>query len=218
LLLNFQLGFNEGTVEGKLLLVKPAYFDSPDDFRSWLRQNHGQRSELFVGFYKQDSGKPSITYREALDQALCFGWIDGVRKSLDALSYTTRFTPRRAKSYWSAVNIKRAHELISLGLMQPPGLQAFAARDRSRSQRYSFERKTRKLRPAHTKKFRANRKAWAFFQSQAPSYRRVATWWVASAKREATRLRRLQALIEDSARHRRIGQFTVARKTRPLSA
>jgi uncharacterized protein YdeI (YjbR/CyaY-like superfamily) len=192
--------------------MKPAYLQSPADFRSWLAQNHDHCTELFVGFYKKDSGKPSITYPEALDQALCFGWIDGVRKSVDALSYTVRFTPRRAKSYWSMVNTKRAKELIRLGLMEPPGLKAFQARDPSKSKRYSFERENAKLPPAYAKQFKANPKAWAFFQAQAPYYQRVFTWWVISAKQEPTRLRRLQTLIGLCAQHRRHPQFLSPKK------
>jgi uncharacterized protein YdeI (YjbR/CyaY-like superfamily) len=185
--------------------MKVTYFQSSGDFRSWLAQNHDHCTELFVGFYKKASGKPSITYPEALDQALCFGWIDGVRKSVDALSYTVRFTPRKAKSYWSMVNTKRAKELIRLGLMEPPGLKAFQARDPSKSKRYSFERE-------NAKQFKANPKAWVFFQAQAPYYQRIATWWVISAKQEPTRLRRLQTLIDLCAHHRRHPQFLSPKK------
>jgi uncharacterized protein YdeI (YjbR/CyaY-like superfamily) len=192
--------------------MKPTYFPSAAEFRSWLIQNHDHHTELFVGFHKKDSGKPSIPYPEAVDQALCFGWIDGVRKSIDATRYMVRFTPRNAKSYWSRVNTKRAGELAELGLMQPAGRKVFAARDQAFTVRYSFERENAELSPACSKQFKRNRKAWAFFQSQAPSYRRVATWWVVSAKQEATRLRRLQTLINDSARHKRLGQFNPAKK------
>lgn len=193
--------------------MKPRYFRSADEFRSWLAENHAKYTELLVGFYKKDSRKPSITYPEALDQALCFGWIDGVRKSVDGLSYSVRFTPRKKDSYWSKVNTKRAKELCKLGLMQPAGLKAFAARDPAATRRYSFERENAKLPPAYLKKFKATPEAWAFFQSQAPSYQRVAAWYVISAKQEETRLRRLQNLIEESRKNQRVGQ--IARPQNP---
>jgi uncharacterized protein YdeI (YjbR/CyaY-like superfamily) len=187
--------------------MKPTHFITPADFRAWLTENHAQFTELFVGFHKKDSGKPSITYLEALDQALCFGWIDGVRKAVNATSYMVRFTPRKPKSYWSKVNTKRADELIKLGLMRPPGAKVFAARDQATTKRYSFERETAKLKPADTQQFKSNAKAWAFFQSQPPYYKRVCTWWIVSAKQDTTRQRRLQSLITTSAQHRRLDQF-----------
>jgi uncharacterized protein YdeI (YjbR/CyaY-like superfamily) len=193
--------------------MKPAYFPTPAAFRAWLTQNHAQHTELFVGFHKKDSGKPSITYPEALDQALCFGWIDGVRKSVNSTSYTVRFTPRKTKSYWSKVNTKRANELIQQGLMQPPGVKVFAARDQATTKRYSFERETAKFPAAYAKQFQSNAKAWAFFQSQAPYYQRVATFYVVSAKQESTRQRRLQILVETSAESRRLDQFLSKKKT-----
>jgi uncharacterized protein YdeI (YjbR/CyaY-like superfamily) len=187
--------------------MKPTYFQSPAGFRSWLTENHALFTELFVGFHKKDSGLPSITYTEALDHALCFGWIDGVRKSVNATSYTVRFTPRKPKSYWSKVNTNRANELIKLGLMQPPGLKVFQARNQATTKRYSFERENAKLPPAFAKQFKSNSDAWAFFQSQPPYYQRVCTWWVISAKQDTTRLRRLQTLIAASTNHRRLDQF-----------
>jgi uncharacterized protein YdeI (YjbR/CyaY-like superfamily) len=192
--------------------MKPSYFRSPDEFRSWLAENHAKCTALLVGFYKKDSGKASITYPEALDEALCFGWIDRVRKSVDELSYTVRFTPRKKDCYWSKVNTKRAKELSKLGFMQPAGLKAFAARDRAATRRYSFERANGKLPPAYAKQFQATPEAWAFFQSQAPYYQRVATWWVVSAKQEETRLRRLQTLVEHCPQHRRVAQITSPNK------
>jgi len=193
--------------------MKPTYFRSAAKFRSWLAENHADCTELLVGFYKKDSGKPSITYPEALDQALCFGWIDGVRKSVDTLSYTVRFTPRKKGSYWSKVNTKRATELVRLRLMQPAGLKAFAARDRAATTRYSFERANAKFPTAYRERFKAIAEAWAFFQSQAPYYQRVATWWVISAKQEETRLRRLQTLIDRCREHQRFGQLTPGKKS-----
>jgi uncharacterized protein YdeI (YjbR/CyaY-like superfamily) len=193
--------------------MKPTYFRTPADFRSWLTENHAHQTEFFVGFHKKDSGKPSITYPEAVDQALCFGWIDGVRKSVNATSYTVRFTPRKPKSYWSKINTKRANELIQQGLMQPPGAKVFAARDQATTKRYSFEREAAKLTPAYAKQFQSDAKAWAFFQSQAPYYQRVATFWVVSAKQEPTRQRRLRTLITTSAQSRRLDQFLSKKKT-----
>jgi uncharacterized protein YdeI (YjbR/CyaY-like superfamily) len=183
--------------------MKPRFFAIPADFRRWLERNHDRSTELWVGFYKKGSGKPSITWPEAVDQALCFGWIDGVRKSVDDDSYMNRFTPRTARSTWSAVNIKRARELIEDGLMHPAGLKAFEARADDRSAIYSYEqRKTAELDAAQTKQFQKNRKAWEYFQAQPPGYRRSAAHWVVSAKREETRARRLSQLIEDSAQER----------------
>lgn len=195
--------------------MKSTYFPNSAGFRAWLTENHATCTELIVGFYKRDSGTPSITYSEALDQALCFGWIDGVRKSVDAASYTIRFTPRKPKSYWSAVNTKRAKELIKLGMMQSPGLKAFEARDQATTKRYSFERRNAKFPRAYSKQFRSNPGAWAFFQSQPPYYKRVATWWVISAKQEETRFRRLQTLIDVSSHNRRHPEFLSGKK--PLS-
>jgi uncharacterized protein YdeI (YjbR/CyaY-like superfamily) len=193
--------------------MKPSHFQTPADFRAWLTENHARFTELFVGFHKKDSGKPSITYHEALDQALCFGWIDSVRRSVNATSYMVRFTPRKAKSYWSKINTNRANELIKRGLMQPPGAKVFAARDQATTKRYSFERETARLKPADTKQFKSNAKAWAFLQSQPPYYKRVCTFWVVSAKQESTRQRRLQSLIATSAQHRRLDQFVSKKKT-----
>jgi uncharacterized protein YdeI (YjbR/CyaY-like superfamily) len=188
--------------------MKPTFFEKPEDFRAWLQKNHATNTELLVGFYKKSSGKPSITWKESVDQALCFGWIDGVRRSLDADSYTIRFTPRTPRSTWSAVNIDRATELKRLGLMTPAGLAAFERRSDERSRIYSYERENATLDRASEKLFRSDRKAWAFFERQAPSYKRAAVWWVTSAKREETRARRLATLIEDSRNERRIDLLT----------
>lgn len=186
-------------------MTAPTFFATPAEFRAWLERRHATEPELLVGFHKKGSGLPSITWPESVDQALCFGWIDGVRRSLGETSYTIRFTPRRARSIWSAVNIKRAQELQEQGLMHPAGRAAFAARTEDRSNTYSFEqREPVELGDAHTKTFQANAPAWEFFQSQPPSYRKAAIWWVISAKREETRDRRLAALIDDSAEGRRI--------------
>jgi uncharacterized protein YdeI (YjbR/CyaY-like superfamily) len=191
--------------------VKPRFFKTAADFRRWLEENHGQ-PELWIGFYKKSSGRAGVTYKEALDEALCFGWIDGVRKRFDEDAFVQRFTPRKAKSYWSTVNIKRAEELIAAGRMHQTGRVAFERRDPGAAERYSFERRTAKLNDAAEKQFRANVKAWAFFQSQAPWYRRVVTHWVTSAKRPQTNQRRLQILIRDSAAGKRIN-LLAPRKT-----
>ena len=185
--------------------MKPKFFATPDAFRRWLEKNHEKEEELLVGFYKRDSGKKSITWPESVDQALCFGWIDGIRRRIDDVSYSIRFTPRRRGSIWSAVNIKRAKELIEQKLMAPAGVRAFEARDEKKSAIYSYENRPRELAPEYEKTFRANRKAWDFWSVQPPSYRRQITDWVMEAKKEETRARRLAKLIDDSAHGRRVG-------------
>ena len=185
--------------------MKPTFFKSGDQFRSWLEKNYDKQQELLLGFYKKASGKGGITYPEALDEALAYGWIDGIRKSFGELSYTIRFTPRKPKSIWSMVNIKRVGELIKLGRMQPPGLKAFEGRDLKKAQLYSYERKTSKLDDKLEERLKANKKAWEFFQAQPPGYQRVISWWIISAKQEETRFRRLERLIKDSENGRRVG-------------
>ena len=185
---------------------KPIFFPTPSTFRAWLEKHHSVRQELWVGFYKKSSGKPSITWPESVDEALCFGWIDGLRKNVDEVSYTIRFTLRKPRSTWSAINIKRAQELSAAGRMSAAGLMAFAKRSDDRSAIYSYEqRKSAKLEVADEKKFRANQAAWSFFQSRPPSYRRLATYWVTSAKKEETKIKRLGILINCSARSESIG-------------
>ncbi|MGH7474911.1 MAG: YdeI/OmpD-associated family protein [Longimicrobiales bacterium] len=185
--------------------MKPTFFATPAAFRRWLMRHHDSAQELWVGFYKKGSGKPSITWPEAVDQALCFGWIDGVRKSLGEDSYVTRFTPRRPGSLWSAVNTNRAQALIVAGLMHEAGLKAFASRAEKRSKQYSFEREHVALSEEQEAQFRARPRAWTFFQAQPPGYRKTAMWWVIGAKRDATRQKRLATLIADSEAGRRIG-------------
>ena len=187
--------------------VKPRYFRSAAEFRKWLDKNHDKVDELWIGIYKKDSGKKGITYKEIVDVALCYGWIDGLVKSVDDASYMQRVTPRRPKSVWSAINIKRVKELMDEGLMHPAGEKAFKERDPSKTGLYSFENRPQKLPPAFEKRFRAKRKAWEFFQAQPPGYRRTAIYWVTSAKREETKERRLATLIEDSAAGRRLKQL-----------
>jgi len=182
------------------------FFATPEKWRRWLEKNHARADEVWLGMHRKGSGTPSITWPEAVDEALCFGWIDGIRKSIDGTRYKNRFTPRKKTSNWSQVNIARVTALTKEGRMAPAGLAAFEARDPRRSGVYSFEqRENPTLGAAFEKQFRANRKAWEWFQAQAPYYRRLATFWVVSAKQEATRERRLATLIADSAAGRRIG-------------
>jgi uncharacterized protein YdeI (YjbR/CyaY-like superfamily) len=185
--------------------MKPRFFASQALFRTWLEKNHDSATELLVGFYKKGSGKGGITYQQALDEALCFGWIDGVRRSIDEERWTIRFTPRRRGSIWSAVNIARVGVLKKMGVMHTSGIEAFESRDQEKTNRYSFERQDAALDAAQEKRFRANKKAWAFWESQPPSYRKVAAWFVVSAKKDETRARRLDQLIADSAEGLRIG-------------
>ncbi len=187
--------------------MKPIFFESPDAFRECLENNHEKAAELLIGFYKKASGKPSMTWPESVDQALCFGWIDGLRKRIDDIRYSIRFTPRKPGSIWSAVNIRRATELAKLGLMTPAGLRAFEKRTEDQSRIYSYENAPRTFPPAFEKKFRAVKKAWQYFNGQPPSYRRVAIYWILSAKREETRERRLSILIDDSAKGRRLAEY-----------
>ena len=170
--------------------------------------NHATATELEVGFHKKSSGKKSITYAEALDEALCWGWIDGVRHALDEESFTVRFTPRQAKSNWSAVNIRRVKELEAEGRMKAPGLAAFRDRDSKRTNVYSFENKPKKLDPPDEKRFRANKAAWDFVEKQPPYYQKTTFFWVMSAKKPETRVRRLDTLIDCSAKNERIAQLT----------
>lgn len=181
-----------------------TFFESAAEWRAWLEANHDTATELMVGFYKKGSGKPSVTYHEAVEQALCFGWIDGVRRSIDADSYTNRFTPRKPRSNWSQVNIRHVERLTEQGLMHEAGLKAFNARDPEKQNQYSFERENARLDPAYEAQFRADAKAWEHFMSRPPSYRKPAIWWVMSAKQEATRQKRLATLIADSAAGRKI--------------
>ena len=193
--------------------MKPTFFATPADFRRWLEEHHEDAGELWVGFHKKGSGRASITWPEAVDEALCLGWIDGVRKGIDESSYAIRFTPRRTRSVWSAVNVQRARELARLGRMHPAGVAAFEARREERSAIYSYEQgRSVELGEAYERELRAHDKAWEFFQAQPPWYRRAVTWWVVSAKKEETRRRRLATLIGDSERGRTVAPLTRPRK------
>ncbi len=179
------------------------FFRGAGEFRAWLQKNHARATELIVGFYKRDSGRGGITYPQALDEALCWGWIDGVRRSLGVESYCIRFTPRKKDSVWSLVNLRHFARLQKEGRVAPPGLKVFEARDPALSGLSSFETGPKELSPAFRRQFVAEKKAWAWFESQPPGYRRLAAFWVMSAKKEETRQSRLQRLIEGSAQGRR---------------
>lgn len=183
------------------------FFDTPSDFRAWLDAHHATAGELWVGYYKKATGRPSVTWPESVDQALCYGWIDGIRRRLDDERYTIRFTPRRPGSNWSEVNSRRAAELIELALMQPAGLAAYEARDGSGMPSYSYENRPEQLDSASEAEFRADTSAWAYWEAQPAHYRRGTVHWVMSAKREETRRRRLATLIEDSAAGRWIALY-----------
>jgi uncharacterized protein YdeI (YjbR/CyaY-like superfamily) len=188
----------------------PRFFRTATAFDAWMEKHHLTRDELLVGFHKKASGLESVTYQEALDAALAFGWIDGVRRRLDDDSYTIRFTPRRATSIWSAVNVKRVGELIATGRMRPAGLAAFAKRDPKKTAIYAYERAAAGdllLDPAAMAPLKADKKAWAFFDAQAPWYKRTCAHWLVSAKREETRAKRLATLIECSRRGQRLPQL-----------
>ena len=186
-----------------------TFFKTPATLRIWFEKNHDRVEELWIGFYKKDAGKTAATYKEALDEALCFGWIDGIRKSVDEISYTNRFTPRKKKSTWSAINIKRAGELKKLKLMKPSGIKAFNERDFKSTNLYSFEQEKKpKLPVAFLRQFKSNKKAWKYFSSQPPWYQRTSIWLVISATQEKTKLKRLNELIMYSENETTIPQLT----------
>jgi uncharacterized protein YdeI (YjbR/CyaY-like superfamily) len=188
--------------------MNPSFFNTSTDFRLWLQAHHTTHIELVVGFYKRDSGRSGLTYAEALDEALCFGWIDGLRKSIDAASYTIRFTPRKPGSIWSRVNLRHIERLQKSSRVTAAGLKVFQARNPAKCGIYAFENAARKLAPADERKFKADQKAWAYFQQQAPWYRRTAIWWIVNAKKDETRARRFAQLLKDSAAGRRLAHLT----------
>jgi uncharacterized protein YdeI (YjbR/CyaY-like superfamily) len=193
--------------------MNPTYFKTQAEFRRWLQKIHNKAGELLVGFYKKGSGKGGITYQQALDEALCLGWIDGVRRRIDDERWSIRFSPRNPRSGWSRVNIKRVNELDELGLMRPSGLKAFEGHE-SRTTGYMYEEEYRALGPDLEKRFRQNKKAWKFWEAQPPGYRRTASWYVMSAKRDETRLTRLATIIEESKIGRRLDFMAPRRKTK----
>lgn len=188
--------------------MKPLYFASPSEWRAWLELYHADRDEILVGFHKRATGMPSLTWPESVDEALCFGWIDGIRRRVDENRYTIRFTPRRAGSIWSLVNTKRVAELKKQNLMRPAGLKAFEAKTKSGVYAYEQRRKNASLSADHEKKLKADPAAWKFFKSRPPGYQRLTSWWVISAKKEETRLKRLEMLIARCAAGRTIGPLT----------
>ena len=188
--------------------MKPRFFKNQDEFRKWLDKNHTNKTELIVGFYKVKSGKINMTWSQSVDQALCYGWIDGIRKSIDEESYNIRFTPRRANSNWSAVNIKKVEELTKNGLMKPAGLAIYKLKIESKSQNYAYKNLPVKFSEEYEKLFKANKKAWDYYQTLPPSYRKPAINWIMSAKREETRIKRLNTLIADSEAGKKIKQLS----------
>lgn len=184
--------------------MEPVFFTDQTKFRKWLELNHKQETELLVGYYKVKTGKPSMTWPESVNQAICFGWIDGIRKSINEESYCIRFTPRRNTSTWSAVNIEKVKKLSKQGLMKPAGLKAFANRKEEKSKIYSYENENKALRLDFEKKFKANKTAWKFFTAQAPYYQKITTIWIMSAKQEKTRLSRLEKAITSSKDQKRL--------------
>jgi uncharacterized protein YdeI (YjbR/CyaY-like superfamily) len=184
--------------------LSPKFFKTPIAFRKWLAAHHAKSKELWVGFYKKNSGKPSLTWPESVDEALSFGWIDGLRKNIDEDSYQIRFSPRKPASIWSAVNIRNVERLLNEDRMQPAGLKAYEARKENRSGIYSYEQRSPELVEPYLEKLKRNKAACKFFQAQPPSYRKIMNWWVVSAKREETRLKRIEKLIAESAQGRRM--------------
>ena len=185
-------------------MANPKFFRTPSDFRDWLEKNHAKKRDLWVGFYRKASGKASITWPESVDEALCFGWIDGIRKRIDEISYQIRFTPRRRGSIWSAINIKRVRELTKQERMRPAGLKAFAARTENKSGIYSYEQRRAELEEPYSSQLRRNRSAWSFFQAQPPSYRKMMSWYIMSAKTEETRSKGFEKLMKASAKGKRL--------------
>jgi uncharacterized protein YdeI (YjbR/CyaY-like superfamily) len=189
-------------------MAAPTYFPSATAFRAWLEAHHLTARELLVGFHKAGTGIASMTWTESVREALCFGWIDGVRTRVDESRYTIRFTPRKPGSIWSAVNVRHVEELVAAGLMQSAGLAAYERRKDSKVGVYSFEQRSVELPEPYASQFRTQRKAWNWFSASAPSYRKAAVWWVVSAKQEATRARRLATLMDCSARGERLPHMT----------
>jgi uncharacterized protein YdeI (YjbR/CyaY-like superfamily) len=188
--------------------MDPIFFTSPAEWRAWLHDNHAAAKEVYVGYYKVGTKKPTISWQESIDEALKYGWIDAVRKRIDDDSYMIRFTPRKPNSVWSAANIKRVAELTELGLMQPAGMAIYEARKEDKSVTYAYEQaQAPTLEPDAEAQLRANDAAWAFWQAQAPSYQKGAAWWVVSAKKDETRRSRLATLIDDCANGRLIAQY-----------
>jgi uncharacterized protein YdeI (YjbR/CyaY-like superfamily) len=188
------------------------FFPSQKHLRKWFEKNHKKENELFVGYYKVSTGKPTVSWSQSVDEALCFGWIDSLGRSIDEESYCIRFTPRKPTSNWSAINIKKIEELTKLGLMKPEGLNAFSLRKENKSNIYSYENSAAASEKSFEKKFKANKQAWKYFKSTAPSYQKITTRWVMSAKQEATRIKRLEELIRDCALGKKIKAMNYGKK------
>ncbi len=184
--------------------MNPVFFSNPSEFRNWLEANYQSVTELWVGYYRKETGKPSMTWSDSVDQALCFGWIDGIRKKIDDERYCIRFTPRKPGSTWSRINIAKVEEMTRQGLMFPAGLEAFRHRKENKSGIYSFENEIRDLPDEYAEIFQKNSTAWRFYSAQPPSYRKTMTHWILSAKQEATKMKRLERLISESEANKRI--------------
>jgi uncharacterized protein YdeI (YjbR/CyaY-like superfamily) len=184
--------------------VSPIFFNNQSEFRQWLEKNYARETELLVGYYRVETGKPSMTWSQSVDQALCFGWIDGIRKKVDGESYCIRFTPRKRTSKWSHINIAKVQELTRLGLMHPAGLEAFSHCKEANSGGYSFENEVKTLPEEFENKFRARTDAWEFYSAQPPSYRKMVTHWLLSARQKATQIKRLEELIQKSSQNTRL--------------
>lgn len=197
-----------------MTVSKPTFFSSQTKFRRWLKRHHQEKTELWVGYYKKHTGQPSITWPQSVDEALCFGWIDGLRRSIDDESYMIRFTPRKPDSHWSHVNIKRIGELRELGLVEQVGLEAFARRTEQNSGRAPYEQQRVVLAKQYERRIRANSKAWKYYNDLSPSARKRYDWWIMNAKREETRARRLDKLIDYSARGELLPAMVWSRKNR----
>lgn len=197
---------------GRAQRPAPTFFATPDAFRAWLDEYHDVADELWVGFFKKDSGRPSLTWPESVEQALCYGWIDGIRKRIDEERYTIRFTPRKRGSIWSAVNIRIAKRLLEAGHMRAPGVRAFEARREHKSAIYSYEQRPVDLPDPYAGLLKKNKAAWKFFQAQPPGYRKIVCWWIVSAKREETRRKRLETLTTSSARGERLPGFAPTKR------
>ena len=193
--------------------MKPLFFENAKNFRKWLEANGEMKTELIVGYYKVSTGRPSMSWSESVDQALCFGWIDGIRRSVDDESYCIRFTHRKPNSNWSAVNIKKVEELIASGQMTPAGLKLFEQRKESKSEVYSYENRIANFAPEIEARFRQNEKAWEFFMKQAPSYRKTVIYWVMSSKQEATFEKRFTLLVSDCDEGKRLDLFTSRKRS-----
>jgi uncharacterized protein YdeI (YjbR/CyaY-like superfamily) len=195
--------------------MNPVFFAAPSDLRAWFEKNHATSKELWVGYYKKGTGKPSVTWPESVNEALCYGWIDGIRKSIDATSYMIRFTPRKSGSIWSAVNVRNAQGLIEKGRMQPAGLKAYEARPAKKSGVYSYEQPTTDLAEPYNRLLKKDNRAWDFFQAQPPYRRKAIVAWIMSAKKEETRLKRLEKLRAHSTQGQTLPELTSPKRVRP---